>query len=90
MNRIVRIDKFSNFGIKKFSTKSLQFTPNLLMNNQSIPAVKIVEPFRCLGRYFDYEMTNKQHQLDAKATVTELLLQTDLLNIHPKYKFLLY
>ena len=85
-NMIVRVDKCSTFGIKKLSTKSLQFTPNLLINNQIIPAVKIGEPFRYLGRYFDYEMSNKQHQLDAKATLTDLLQQIDLLNIHPKSK----
>ena len=35
-------------------------------------------------------MSNKQHQLDAKATLTDLLQQIDLLNIHPKSKLLLY
>ena len=89
-NMVVRVDKCSTFGVKKFSTKSLQFTPKLLINNQRIPAVKIGESFRYLGRYFDYEMSNKQHQLDAKATLTDLLQQIDSLNIHPKSKFLLY
>ena len=87
---IVRVDKFSTFGVKKFSTKSLQFTPNLLINNQRIPAVKIGESFRYLGRYFDYEMSNKQHQLGAKATLTDLLQQIDSLNIFRKSKLLLY
>ena len=35
-------------------------------------------------------MSNKQDQLDAKATLTDLLQQIDLLNIHPKTKLLLY
>ena len=89
-NMIVRVDKCSTFGIKNFSSKSLQFTPNLLNNNQSIPAVKIGESFRYLGRYFDYEISDKQHQLDAKATLTGLLQHIDLLNIHLKSKLLLY
>ena len=86
----IYIYKCSTFGVKKFSTKSLQFTPKLLINNQRIPAVKIGEAFRYLGRYFDYEMSNKQLQLDAKATLTDLLQQIDSLNIHPKSKRLLY
>ena len=89
-NMIVRVDEFSTYGVKKFSTKSLQFTPNLLINNQCIPAVKIGESFRYLGRYFDYEMCNKQPQLDAKAALTDLLQQIDSWNIHPKSKLLLY
>ena len=89
-NMIVRVDKCSTFGVKKFSTRSLQFTPNLLINNQHIPAIKIGESFRYLCRYFDCEMSNKQHQLDAKATLTDLLQQLDSLNIHPKSKLLLY
>ena len=35
-------------------------------------------------------MSNKQDQLDAKATLTDLLQQIDLLSIHPKSNFLLY
>ena len=90
-NMVVRVDKCSTFGVKKFSTKSLQFTPKLLINNQRISAVKIGESFRYLGRYFDYETSNKQqHHLDAKATLTDLLQQIDSLNIHPKSKLLLY
>ena len=64
-NMIVQVDKCSTFGVKKFSTQSLQLTPKLLIYSQRIPAVKIGESFRYLGRYFDYEMSNKQHQLDA-------------------------
>ena len=67
-NMIVRVDKCSTFGVKKFSTKSLQFTPNLLINNQRIPAVKIGESFRYLDLYFDYELSNKQHQLGAEVS----------------------
>ena len=87
---IVRVHKCSTFGVKKFSTKSLQFIPNLLINNQHIPAVEIGESFRYLGRYFDYEMTNEQHQWGAKAALTDLLQRIHSLNIHPRSELMLY
>ena len=35
-------------------------------------------------------MSSKQHHLNAKATLTDLLQQIDSLNIHPEAKLLLY
>ena len=36
-NMIIRVDKCSTFGIKKVITKSVQYLPKLLINNQLIP-----------------------------------------------------
>ena len=40
---IIRVDKCSTFGIKKAITKSVQYLPKLLINNNLIPTIKIGE-----------------------------------------------
>ena len=59
---IIRVDKCSTFGIKKATTKSIQFLPKLLINNRLIPKINIGESFQYLGRYFDFEMSNNNHK----------------------------
>jgi hypothetical protein len=41
-NMIIRVDKCSTFGIKKAITKSVQYLPKLLINNNLIPTIKII------------------------------------------------
>ena len=59
---IIRVDKCAVFGIKKFSTSSLQFQPRLLINSEVIPPVKQGESFKHLGRFFNFDMNNKDHK----------------------------
>ena len=58
-NMIVRVDKCSTFGIRKSLTKSIQYLPKPLINNELIPATKTGESFRYLGKYFDFSMSEK-------------------------------
>ena len=51
---LIRVDKCSTFGIKKETTRSVQYLPKLFLNNLLVPRVPIGESFRYLGRYFDY------------------------------------
>ena len=59
VNTTIRVDKCTIFGIKKFSTRSLQFQPSLLLNHAPVPAVKQGESFRNLGSYFDFATSNQ-------------------------------
>ena len=34
---VIRVDKCTTFGIKKFSTCSMQFQPKLIINNETVP-----------------------------------------------------
>ena len=70
---IIRIDKCSTFVIKKALTKSIQFLLKLLINNWPAPTVKIGESFKCLERFFDYNMSNEEHKLELISLVNELL-----------------
>ena len=56
-----RVDKCSTFGIKKSLTKSIQYLPKRLINNRLKPATKIGESFRHLGKYFNFNMSDKQY-----------------------------
>ena len=87
---IIRVDKCSTFGIKKATTKSIQFLPKLLINNRLIPKINIGESFQYLGRYFDFEMSNNNHKEELTSLVNEIMTDTDLKPLHPKNKLLLY
>ena len=87
---IIRVDKCSTFGIKKATTKSIQFLPKLLINNRLIPTINIGESFQYLGRYFDFEMSNNTHKEELTSLVNEIMTDIDLKPLHPKNKLLLY
>ncbi|CAB4025975.1 Hypothetical predicted protein, partial [Paramuricea clavata] len=89
-NMIVKVDKCSTFGIKKSLTKSVQYLPKLLINNELIPATKIGESFRYLGKYFDFSMSEKEHKQDLITLMDDIMSEIDLKPLHPKNKLLLY
>ena len=87
---IIRVDKCITFGVKKATTKSIQYQPKLFINNQLIPRVDNGNSFKYLGRYFDFGMTNSMHKSKLTAELNKILSQIDLLPLHPKYKIVLY
>ena len=87
---IICVDKCSTFGMKKASTKSIQYLPRLLINNQLIPATKIGECFQYLGRYFDFKMSDQQHKSELSSIIDDLMTDIDSKPLHSKNKILLY
>ena len=87
---IIRVDKCSSFGIKKDTTKSVQYLPRLFLNNLLVPRVQIGESFRYLGRYFNFNMSDENHKSELLDTFTDILNKTDELPLHPKNKIILY
>ena len=78
------------FGIKKFSSRSLQYEPKLFVNNKIVPTVKSEESFKYLGRYFNFEMDNKVHKEKLQSSLVDMLTNIDSLSILPKNKLILY
>ena len=66
----IRVDKCITFGIRKHSTRSIQFQPKLLIDGDLVPSVKTGDSFRYLGRYFDFHMSKLLRNLNC---VTYLL-----------------
>ena len=89
-NMIIRVDKCTTSGIKKYSTRSLQYQPKLFINNEIVPPVITGESFKYLGRHYDFNMSNQEHMSKLSSIFTELLTQIDSLPLHPKNKLLLY
>ena len=89
-NMIIRVDKCITFGIKKFSTRSLQYQPKLFINNKPIPSVSNENSFKYLGRHFDFEMTNQEHKSDLLSSLSNMLKQIDSQPLHVKNKLRLY
>jgi len=87
---IIRVDKCVTFGIKKFSSRSLQYEPKLFINNEIVPAVKSGDSFKYLGRYFNFEMDNEIHKEKLKSSLPDMLTRIDALPVLPKNKLLLY
>ncbi|CAB4005201.1 Hypothetical predicted protein, partial [Paramuricea clavata] len=54
-NMIIRVDKCSSFGIKKRSSKSIQYQPKLFVNNQLIPRIELGEYFRLSWSLFRFQ-----------------------------------
>ena len=69
----IRVDKCVTFGTKKSSTKSTQFKPRLIIDGIRVPAVKSGDPFRYLGRHFDFDMSNNMHKSELSDTLNATL-----------------
>ena len=87
---LIRVDKCCTFGIKKVISKSVQYLPKLIINNDLIPCIKIGECFQYLGRYFDFQMSNESHKTELISLVDNLMTDIDEKPLHPKNKLLLY
>ena len=87
---MIRVDKCSSFGIKKDTTKSVQYLPKLFLNNLLVPRVQIGESFRYLGRYFNFNLSDENHKSELLDTFTDILNKIDELPLHPKNKIILY
>ena len=87
---IIRVDKCVTFGIKKFSSRSLQFQPKLFINTELLPVVKNGESFKYLGRFFNFQMDNDQHKIHLESSLLDMFKLIDSLRILPKNRLLLY
>ena len=83
-NMIIRVDKCCTFGIKKALTKSIQYLPKLLINNQLIPTTRLGENFQYLGRYFNFNMSDEKHKSELTSLAEELMADIDSKPLHPK------
>ena len=89
-NMIIRVDTCVTFGIKIFSSRSLQFQPKLFINSELVPVVNSGESFKYLGRYFTFEMDNEKHKEHLKSCLLDMMKLIDSLRILPKNRLLLY
>ena len=65
------------FVIKKFLSCSLQYEPELFVNNKKVPTIKSGESFKYLGRYFNFEMDNKVHKEKLHSSLADMLTIDD-------------
>ena len=86
----IRFDKCVTFGIKKSATSSVQFLPKLTLNNSLVPTVESNRSFKYLGRYFNFNMNNNDHISTLLSIIKDLMIKTNSLPCHPKFKLLLY
>ena len=89
-NMIIRVDKCSTFSIKKHSSKSIQYQPKLFINHLLVPRIEIGESFRYLGLYFNFNMSDEEHQSEIFDLFNNIVSKIDDLHLHPQNKILLY
>ena len=87
---IIRVNRCVTFGVKKLSSKSLQFQPKLFINIDLLPVVDSGESVKCLGRYFNFEMDNEKHKVHLKSSILDMMKLIDSPRILPKSRLLLY
>ena len=87
---LIRVDKCITSGIKKVSTSSFHFQSMLFINSKIMPPVNNGESFKYLGRFFNFDIDNKDHEEILKSSLQTMLKTVDSLYIHPKNKLLLY
>ena len=87
---ITKAEKCHSFGMKNYQTKFVQIKPKLYLNNKLINTVKIDESFVYLVRYFDFNMTNKDHKVVLLSKTNDLFNTIDELSLYSKNKILLY
>ena len=68
----------------------MQFQSNLFLNKESVPSVKSGESFRYLGRYFNFEMDDKDHKVQIQSCLLNMLQHIDSFTNLPSNKLLLY
>ena len=69
---------------------SVQFLSKLTLNNSLVPTLDSNKSFKYLGRYFNFNMDNIDHMSTLLSTIKDLMIKTDSLLCHPKYKLLLW
>ena len=68
----------------------MQFQSNLFLNKEIVPSVKSGESFRYLGRYFNFEMDDKDHKVQIQYCLLNMLQHIDSFTNLPSNKLLLY
>ena len=51
---IIKVSKCKTYGIRKYSSKSIQIKPYLRTNNELLPPIKISELFVYLGKEYSF------------------------------------
>ena len=87
---VIRVDKCTTFGIKKFLSHSIQFKPKILVNSEVAPPVNTSESFKYFGRFFNIDMDIKDHKDILLSTLLAMLKNIESLTIPPRDKLLLY
>ena len=89
-NMVIRVDKCTTLGMKKFSSRSLQFQLKLIVNSEVVLSVNKDESFKYLERFLKFDMDNKDHKDTLLSTLLVMLKNIDSLTIHSRYKLFLY
>ena len=87
---LIRPDKCHTFGMRKYNTKSIQYSPKVCINNVLVKSLKKEESFLYLGRYFDFNVSDQEHKNELTSKLKEYMGKIDSLDIHPRNKMLIY
>ena len=83
---IIRIDKCHTFGIKKISSKSVQYEPKIIVNRERIPALKEGESLIYLGKQFNFGMNIENIKEDLITDNISYITKIDQLPLLPLNK----
>ena len=87
---IICVDKCKTFGVVKIGSMAKQIYPKLFVNGEIITPLKENESFKHLGRYYNFDMSNKNHKKILIEEVEDILSIISKLPLHPEHKLDLY
>ena len=87
---LIRVERRFSFGVKKFSTRSFQFEPKVLINFAFVPTINSGESFKYLGHLFNFEMDNTDQNDLLSSSIQSMLKAVDSGRIHPRNKLFRY
>ena len=87
---IIHTGKCHSFGIRKVRSTAKQVKPVLYLNNVYIKPIDIGESFLYLGRYFDFDMSDKEHKEILSDKFTKYMAKINDLPLHQKNKLKIY
>ena len=82
----IRVDKCSTFGMRKEMGNYVQYQPNLIVGDKSLPAIEDGASFKYLGKCFDFSMDHSTIKSKIKDRLSELLKITSYLSIKSSQK----
>ena len=79
----IRVEKCHTFGIKKYTSKVVQYEPVITLLGKRIPPIQSGESFTYLGKQFNFEMNCEEIKSQLINEINDYLSKIDLFTMKP-------
>ena len=79
----IRVEKCHTFGMKKYTSKVVQYEPVITLLGKRIPPIQSGESFTYLGKQFNFEMNFEEIKSELINEINDYLSKIDLFTMKP-------